>query len=264
MQIYWEVAKRSFRRWSTYRAATWAGAFTNTFFGFLMASILVAVYRQRADVGGFDVTDAVTFTFLGQSFLMLVEAFGGDVGLAERVRTGDIVTDLYRPVGVQGYYLAQDAGRAGFVAVARGLPPFLVGSLFFHMRTPTDFTVIAAFVLSVVLALLVSFGLRFLVGLSAFWTLDAAGTLALFNAVTVFFSGAIIPIVFFPHWLESTARALPFAAILQVPLEVFLGKYRGEALWAALALQALWAAVLFGLGRAVLSAATRKVVVQGG
>lgn len=264
MRIYWEVARRSFRRWSTYRAATWAGAFTNTFFGFLMASILMAVYRQRADVGGFDVTDAVTFTFLGQSFLMLVEAFGGDAGISERVRTGDIVTDLYRPVDVQGYYLAQDVGRAGFVAFARGLPPFLIGGVVFHLRTPTDPIIIAAFATSVALALLVSFGLRFLVGLSSFWTLDSAGTLAITNVLTIFFSGAIIPIVFFPQWLETVARALPFAAILQVPLEIFLGKHQGNSLWSALAIQAAWAAALFAAGRVVLQTATRKVVVQGG
>ena len=264
MQIYWEVAKRSFRRWSTYRAATWAGAFTNTFFGFLMASILLAVYRQRSDVGGFDAVDAVTFTFLGQGFLMLVEAFGGDAGLSERVRTGDIVTDLYRPVDLQAYYLAQDVGRAAFVAFARGLPPFLIGGLVFHLRTPTEPVVIVAFAVSTVLALVVSFGLRFLVGMSAFWTLDANGTLALFNPLIIFFSGAIIPIVFFPGWLEDVSRAMPFASILQVPLEVFLGKHRGTELWHVLGVQAAWAAVLLAGGRAVLSAATRRVVVQGG
>ena len=264
MRIYWEVAKRSFRRWSTYRAATLAGAFTNTFFGFLMAAILLAVYRQRSDVGGFDAVDAITFTFLGQSFLMLVEAFGGDAGLSERVRTGDIVTDLYRPLDVQGYYLAADVGRAGFVALARGLPPFLIGGLVFDLRTPTEPSLVAAFAVSVVLALLVSFGLRFLVGLSAFWTLDASGTVAIVNPVTIFFSGAIIPIVFLPAWLENLSRILPFAAILQVPLEVFLGKHRGLELWAILGHQALWAVVLLAAGRVVLAAATRRVVVQGG
>jgi ABC-2 type transport system permease protein len=210
------------------------------------------------------VTDAVTFTFLGQSFLMLVEAFGGDAGISERVRTGDIVTDLYRPVDVQGYYLAQDVGRAGFVAFARGLPPFVIGGLCFHLRTPTDPTVMVAFTVSVLLALLVSFGLRFLVGLSAFWTLDSGGTLALTNVLTIFFSGAIIPIVFFPQWLEAVARALPFAAILQVPLEIFLGKHHGGGLWSVLAIQAAWAAALVAAGRVALSAATRKMVVQGG
>lgn len=264
MRIYWEVARRSFRRWSTYRAASVAGAITNTFFGFLMASILLAVYRHRADVGGFDAVDAVTFTFLGQGFLMLVEAFGGDAGISERVRTGDIVTDLYRPVDVQGYYLAQDLGRAGFVVLARGLPPFIIGGLVFHLRTPTDPLVMATFVVSTFLALLVSFGIRFLVGVSAFWTLDSHGTRVMANVATSFFSGFIIPLVFFPPWLEGVARVLPFASMAQVPLEIFLGKHQGRPMVSVLAVQALWAAALLAAGRIALAAATRKVVVQGG
>jgi ABC-type uncharacterized transport system permease subunit len=40
---YWEVARRSYRRFSTYRVATAAGIFTNTVFAFLKAYVLIAV-----------------------------------------------------------------------------------------------------------------------------------------------------------------------------------------------------------------------------
>ena len=62
MRLYWEVAHRTFRRMTTYRAATFAGVFTNTVFGFLLAYVMVAVFQQRQTVGSFDLTDALTFT----------------------------------------------------------------------------------------------------------------------------------------------------------------------------------------------------------
>jgi ABC-2 type transport system permease protein len=81
----------------------------------------------------------------------------------------------------------------------------------------------------------------------------------------MFFSGFIIPVSFFPSWLADIARLLPFVAIVQLPLEIFLGLQNGAgAIAGVLAVQVLWAVVLLGIGRVVLARATRKVVVQGG
>jgi ABC-2 type transport system permease protein len=52
--------------------------------------------------------------------------------------------------------------------------------------------------------------------------------------------------------------------MIQLPVEVFLGKHDGADLTGVFALQALWAAALALAGRAVLARAVRRVVVQGG
>ena len=121
-----------------------------------------------------------------------------------------------------------------------------------------------AFVASVVLAVVVSFAWRFLFNLAAFWLLDYRGVGTLAMVVSTFFSGQIIPLAFFPDELRLLAWALPFAAMVQAPIEVFLGHARGLELVGLLALQAFWACALLGLGRPVLSAGMRKLVVQGG
>ncbi len=264
MRLYVEVARRGFRRFATYRGATFAGVFTNTVFGFVQAYVMLAVFQHRTDVGGFDATDAVTFVFATQAFLMPVGIFGGSGEIGARIRSGDVVSDLYRPVDFQAYWLALDLGRAGFHAVFRGVPPYLVGALVFDLRTPQTGALWAAFIASAVAAVVTSFGLRFLVGLAAFWVLDDRGPAQIVSAVWMFLGGFIVPITFFPDWLEHLARALPFAAMLQVPVEIFLGKHAGSGLLRALALQLAWAVALLALGRLVLGAATRKLVVQGG
>ncbi len=264
MRLWWEVARRSFRRYATYRGATMAGLFTNTVFGFIQAFVMVAVFASRAEVGGFDRKDALTYVFVTQGFLMMVNMIAGPGEISTRIRSGDIATDLYRPVDFQAYSLALDLGRAGFQALARGVPPFLVGALFFDLTLPDRPTVVGAFVVAAVLATVASFALRFLVGLAAFWILDDRGPAQLVGVVLMFFSGFILPVNFFPGWLEAVARALPFQVMLQVPIEVFLGRYRGVELLGALGLQALWCAVLLGAGRLVLRSAMQKLVIQGG
>lgn len=263
MRWMWEVAVRSYRRQAVYRGATLAGVFTNTTFGFIHAYVLLAVFRGRSRIGGFDATDAVTFTFVMQGLLMVIGIFGS-VALADRIRTGDVIADLYRPVDFQGYWLADTYGRSAFYAVFRGVPPFLVGALAFHLRLPASPLTWMAFVISIALAVPVAFAWGFLLQLTAFWLLDVRGPNQLGWLIAQFFSGVFVPVVFFPGWLGAVAHALPFPAMAQLPVEVFLGRHQGRGLAAVYATQLVWAVVLLGLGRLLLGRAMRKVVVQGG
>jgi ABC-2 type transport system permease protein len=262
VRLDWEIAKRGWRRYATYPWATAAGVFTNTVFGFLQAYILLAVYRHRSDVGGFDAADAVTYVWLTQSMIMTVYIFSW-WELAWRIRDGSIITDLLRPLDPQRYWLAYDLGRAPYHFLFRGLPPFVLGALIFRLHYPSTLDAFA-FLISLALAVVVSFGFRFIYNSVAFWLLDFRGVVTLSTTIVIFFSGMAIPIRFFPHTLREICYALPFGSIIQTPVDIWLGKRHGLALLGMLALQAFWGLALLGIGRVVLRRATLKVVIQGG
>jgi ABC-2 type transport system permease protein len=249
---------------TTYRAATFAGVFTNTVFGFLLAYVMVAVFQQRATVGDFDLTDALTFTFVAQGLAMVVSAFGSDSDISQRIKTGDVVIDLYRPIDFQAYWAADSYGKAGFYAIFRGIPPFVIGALAFHLRLPVGLTGWVAFFVTVAGAIGVSFAWRFILQCTAFWLLDVRGPNQLGMMIGMFFSGMFISTVFFPPWLATIGHFLPFASMVQVPGETFLGKHTGFDLVAVLAVQVAWAVGLLAIGRLMLWRAMRRVVVQGG
>jgi ABC-2 type transport system permease protein len=79
-----------------------------------------------------------------------------------------------------------------------------------------------------------------------------------------FLTGFMVPLTFLPQAPRAALQALPFAGVVQVPIDVFLGKHHGLGLLGALAFQAAWAAVILLAGRLLLAAAVRKLVVQGG
>jgi ABC-2 type transport system permease protein len=262
MRLDWEIAKRGWRRYATYPWATAAGVFTNTIFGLLQAYILLAVYRHRTSIGGFDSRDAVTYVWLAQSMIMTVYIFSW-YELAYRIRDGSITTDLLRPLDPQRYWLAYDLGRAPYHFIFRGLPPLVFGALVFRLHWPSPLDA-AAFVLSLALAVVVSFGFRFLYNSVAFWLLDFRGVITLSTGVVIFLSGMAIPLRFFPHLLRELCYALPFASVIQTPVDVWLGKRDGAALAGVIGLQLAWALTLLAIGHVVLGRATRKLVVQGG
>jgi ABC-2 type transport system permease protein len=65
-------------------------------------------------------------------------------------------------------------------------------------------------------------------------------------------------------WAQGVVTGLPFAGMLQAPVEVLLGKLTGVALASALLLQAAWAVVLLAADRLLLALAVHKVIIQGG
>ncbi|MEU4125035.1 ABC transporter permease [Streptomyces virginiae] len=265
--LYAAVAAGGFRRYATYGTATAAGVFTNTVFGFIVAFTYIALWEQRPGLGGYDQAQALTFVWVSQSLLAAGALIGGGFQeeLQERVRTGDIAVDLYRPADLQMWWLAADLGRAAFQLLGRGLVPLAAGALVFRLALPSDPSRWLLFLVSVTLGLVVSFALRYLLGLLAFWLLDGSGINLMATVVSIFFSGMLLPLTVFPGAFGEFVRALPWAAMLQVPLDVLLGEHAGAGDAAgALAFQAGWVLVLLGAGRLLQSAATRKVVVQGG
>ena len=242
-----------------------AGLFTNVVFGFLIAYILLAVYDETVSIGGYDVEDAIAYVWITQGLLSVAGLFGpGWWELARRVQTGDVATDLQRPLDVQHAGCAEDFGRAGYQLVWRGIPQFLLGALLFEITVPDEARGGSPSPSASSLAVAVSFGVRFLVNLCSFWLLDYRGPVIIAIGINLVLSGAVIPLAFFPEPLDTIMRLTPFAAIVQAPVDIYVGEPLGGSVALVLALQATWAVALYVGGQVALAAGTRKLVLQGG
>jgi ABC-2 type transport system permease protein len=257
---YARLVRAGYLRHSSYRAAALAGLATNTVFGLLRVSVLLAVIAAGGTAAGYDAASVSTFVWLGQGLLAVVTLWG-DPELSQRVRTGDIAIDLARPWNLQLALLAGDLGRAGHAMLWRFVPPVAFGALLLPFRWPASIGTVVLFAVSVVLAVALSSTLRFLVELSAFWLLDARGVRSLYGAVSGVLAGLTVPLAFFPDTVRAAIYATPFPALLQTPIDVF--SERGS-MWALLGHQVLWLAAAVASAQFALGRATRKLVVQGG
>lgn len=257
---YPQLVRAGYLRFAGYRQAMLAGLATNVVFGLLRAAVLVAVLAERGPVAGYDVATAVTYVWIGQGLLSTVSLWA-DRDLALRIRTGDIVIDLGRPWDLTTALLASDLGRALNAVLVRLLPPMLLGALLFPFRWPTQPSTWALFALAILLGTVASFGIRYLLNLSAFWLLDARGVVAVWGTVGGLLSGLILPLAWFPAWAQAVLAWTPFPALFQIPIDVFTE--RGDPL-VLLGRQLVWAAVLITVGRFVLDRGARRLVAQGG
>jgi len=257
------MARVGFGRYAAYPIASAAGIFTNVVFGLMRGSILLALFAQRERIGAYDASATLTYVWLTQGLLNVVAMWGWQ-DLAIRVRTGDIATDLIRPIHPLRAALAADYGRAAYQLLVRAVPPILVGIVIFRTSLPPSPVAWLAFAMSLTLAIAVSLGFRFVYNVAAFWTTDHRGAMILALVVMSVFSGFTIPIQFFPPWLAAIASATPFPSMIQTPVDVWIGALSGSSLVGALVAQLAWAAALLGLSYGLFARGTRRLVIQGG
>jgi ABC-2 type transport system permease protein len=255
-----------FRRYATYRQATIAGTFTNIVFGFLRCYVLLAVAAGAAGgmAGGYDREQLGTFVWVGQGLLSVVGIWGWN-DLGERIRSGDIASDLLRPVSPVTAYLAADLGRALHAMSTRFLPPLVVGALVFDLARPARWQTVPLFAVSVLFAVIGSFGCRYLVNATAYWLQDSRGPLVLWTLGSGVLSGLYFPLRLLPEWLTVTLWvATPLPGLLQTPLDVLVERDPPAMQAGLVALQAVWAVALLALASLVQRRAERRLVVQGG
>jgi ABC-2 type transport system permease protein len=258
------LAGAGFRRFATYRQATVAGAFTNTVFGFVRCYVLLSVTDAAGQVAGYDRAQLVTFVFAGQGMLAVVN-YWGTADLADRVRTGDVVADLLRPLDLMVGHVAADVGRAGHAMLTRFVVPVVAGLLAFDFYLPAHAYTYPLFAASLFGAVLICSAAKYIVCLTAFWLLDIRGPQALWTVVSTAGSGLAFPLPLLPDWLQTVLWwATPFPSLMQAPLDVLVERGGAGHAIAVLAGQVVWLGLVIGAGRLVQRRAFLRLVIQGG
>ena len=103
------------------------------------------------------------------------------------------------------------------------------------------------FVLAIAGAWTIRFNMLYGVGLLAFWTDQAAALGNLIFTLYIVLGGAVVPLDLFPASVQQALAFLPFAYLLNFPVEVLLGKLTGPAVLRGFVVQLLWILLVVGL-----------------
>jgi ABC-2 type transport system permease protein len=265
IRLYSALAIAGFRRYATYRQAIVAATFTNSVFGFLRCFVLLAAVASAGTaVGGYTGPQLATFVWVGQGLIGTVLIWT-PMDLGERIRSGQVATDLLRPVDPVWHQLAVDVGMAGYGVLTRFAVPVVVGWFAFDLYLPHRPGTYPLFALSVAVALLVCFGCRYLVNAASYWLLDSRGALVAWQLVSTIGTGLYFPLWLLPQPYDTLVMVgTPFPSILQAPLDVIVERVDTAGQVRLIAVQAVWAVVVIALARLVQRRAERRLVIQGG
>ena len=264
-RAYLALATAGFQRYATYRQAMVAAVVTNSVFGFLRFAVMLAVIAEATRiVAGYDEPQLATFVWAGQGLIGVVLLWAPPE-FADRIRTGDVITDLLRPINPVWQLLAADLGRAGYAVLTRFAVPVVVGALAFNLYTPGRPVTYVLFACSMLLATIVCFGCRYLVNAAAYWLLDVRGPQTAWTLASGMLGGLYFPVWFFPDAIAiGLIVATPFPSVIQIPLDILVERGSPALQLGLLAVQAGWAVLILALCHWVQGRGERKLVIQGG
>ncbi|MGH3167063.1 MAG: ABC transporter permease [Trebonia sp.] len=171
--------------------------------------------------------------------------------LAESIRLGHLNAWLIRPCST---HLAAAANNVGekIAKLATLLPLVAVMAMPFHddMRLPANPERWLLFAWALAMGATMAFSLDIIVGALAFWWQDVTAVDRFRQLVTLFLSGALIPLAVMPAAWGPFLDGQPFGYIVAFPIQTLLATSSAD-LRAGLAVQAAWALLSLATARTV-------------
>ena len=181
--------------------------------------------------------------------------------ISDNVKDGSIAYILNKPYNFLLYQFSNSIGETVFRAMINALfgsvivwwlvgpPPAATGWLF-------------AFI-ALLGTWILNFCITCLIGLSAFLVEDVAPFVWIYQKFIFILGGFLIPLDFYPNWLQVIAKALPFSAMVYGPSKLFVAPSWG-LLGEVMLMQIVW---IIALGATLVIAYRRGIAyltVNGG
>ena len=261
IEPYLEFAKKAFAREATYRMEVFTNVGSLLVRLYLMKMVWTALYAQNAAPAGVPLHAIITYTTIALLMSLVLEIDGTRI-IRDRVREGTIATDLMKPINLPLFFFSDGFGQTALHAML--IVPALLLALFIVRIDVPPPAALLAFAFSFALGYVVNFLLNFLMNSIAFWTLETFAIQLIVRWVSDLLGGQVVPLIFFPGFLQKIVLALPFAAVYSTPLLIYVGTIAPSAYPAAFATQLAWGAGFAILATFVWRGALKRVVVQGG
>lgn len=217
-------------------------------------------YKAGADLGGMTVEALLTYTLLSFAVRQQLDII---TPATSSLWEGSVVGRYTRPMPVYLSYMAETIGRwwlPGWLLFS--LPVMLVSPLLGINPLPASWQRGLLFLLSLALSAAIGFAFDLLFSALAIRLKNAVWAAthireAIFNLL----SGALIPFALMPEPVARVLGLLPFGSIAAAPLTIYVGTGDPAPL---LALQAVWAAVLWPLAHWCYKKGEERMVSYGG
>ncbi|MBE5779487.1 MAG: ABC transporter permease [Clostridiales bacterium] len=267
MKKYLSFFRIRFQAGLQYRAAAFAGVATQFAWGFMLILMYRAFYRSGNQAFPMEFHQLSSYIWMQQALLALFMTWFFDGEIFDHITSGSVAYELCRPCELYGMWFVKNMAIRLSRVVLRCIPIFLVAALLpspLGLTLPASAVHAAMFPFALLLGFLVMVSLSMLVYIGAFYTLSPVGIRIMAGTAMEFLCGGIIPIPFFPQWMQRIMALLPFGSIQNTPFLIYTGVMQPVQALKSMFIQLIWLGILLLIGSLSMRHALKKVVVQGG
>lgn len=261
--MYCEFVKKSFLQQFSYKANLLLKVISSFIFLFVTVSIWKALYINKPLVDGINLREMLSYILVVQ-LLRIVVKMPVSSYIGQRISTGMITVDFVRPVTLKYCAISDSLGIALFNLVTTGIPMLILGILLWGIVIPEQIFQWICTVISIFLSMLLYATLEYIMGLTTFWTKTAYHIQWIMGAFYTLFSGANIPLWFYPEPVRTVANFLPFKYFAFEPVNLFLGKVSKNEAINSLLCECAWIVLLCIIERMLWAMAQKVITIQGG
>lgn len=248
----------SFKNSFTYRSSVFIGIFGSLFSVITQIALWKYLFSHDAAMTSYMISYVVLSHLLG-----VVYTNGISTLIGSKVTTGDFVIDLIKPVNPILTYWSTSFSTNIAKLLNRGIPLILVFlPMFFNLQF--SFEKILFFGLAIIFGIVISNLIYILVGYLAFLIFEVMPYVRIIDDTIRLVSGAVIPVAFFPSWLEKISHATPFYFLYSFPLRLLLNELPMYEIYQGFIIMSIWVIILSIILKIVYSAALKRSIVQGG
>ncbi|MBN1449964.1 MAG: ABC-2 family transporter protein [Anaerolineales bacterium] len=263
MKRYLALTRGNFQVWLAYRFGFFFTIIGNIIYLGVAYYLWSSIYEHADVIRGLTFNETFIYIALGSAIFILLKTYA-DWIIGNEIREGIIAVYLTKPLDFQLYALFSSLGGILMNLAAISIPTILILTLVFKIQVTMGLGLIL-FPFSLILAFLISFCFDYFVGLSAFYTESIWGISITKEIIITVFSGALLPLQFFPDAVQKILLVLPFQAIYHTPLMMVTRPDQGWGTFGPmLAVQALWVLALFILTRLFYNQAIKILRISGG
>ena len=260
--MYSLIFQKTMHRVLTYRSEFFIGIIGSIFYVYVQVSIWRALLSTGMG-GDISLQEMVTYVIIAFAVRGMTHSDMSYI-MSDKIKTGQIAMDFIRPIHLIGYQFAEQLSTNCIKMLTQVMPALILSAVAWGFMGPASVVHLLFFIISLVFSVLIMFYLEYIFGLLVFWAKNGTYTDFIMGGLFTVFSGATIPLWFYPEWLRRICDVLPFRLITFEPLQIYLGRLTPDGAFRVLLLQLLWLVFLAVLERLIWSRVQNLVFVQGG
>jgi ABC-2 type transport system permease protein len=246
-------------------------AYRSNFFISMMVTVLLFIssfFLWKAVFAGKDMVSIYSWESMKGYLLVAfmcntLLSWYSESAISRKILDGSVAMDLIKPFNFYFARLSETIGSSIFEALVITVASIAL-IITLQIPLPEDFLTWICFLVSIVFALIIKFGVVYLFSLLTFITTSYMGIQWARAAITNLCSGGLVPILFFPEWCQSILKNMPFQYIVSVPASIFLNQVQLSQIGVMFLKEIAWIIILFLLGKVLFSVCIRKVTIYGG
>lgn len=250
-----------------YRAAAFGGIVTQFVWGTMEILVYKAFYKADALAFPMEFSSLASYIWLQQALLALFMVWFMENEIFDCIKNGDIIYEICRPVKIYDMWFSRSIANRLSKAFLRCIPIIAIAVFLpkpYGISLPKNFITFILFLVTLMLGVLVTVSFCMIIYMTTFFTISPMGIRMISITLVEFFSGAVIPLPFFPDKLKNLMELLPFASMGNVPFRVYSNNIYGKEVIRVIILQIFWIIIMTMIGKFLEYKVMKRVVVQGG